>query len=90
MKEMGEATDTGLSWRVEELSGFDGLRLKSEPVARELGDHDCLVNIEATSLNFRDLMIPKVSVGRCFTHDCEHDGGSPSPLCSCNLRFYDR
>ena len=57
---MSEKTIVGLTWRVKELSGFDGLVLSSESVSHPLGDHDCLVKIEATSLNFRDLMIPKV------------------------------
>lgn len=58
---MDSGASTSLTWRVDELSGFDGLKLKSEPVPQQLGDHDCLVRIEASSLNFRDLMIPKVT-----------------------------
>ncbi|KAL9039655.1 MAG: hypothetical protein Q9180_002398 [Flavoplaca navasiana] len=56
---MSELPAEGLTWRVKELSGFDGLALNRESVPAPLGDRDCLVKIEAASLNFRDLMIPK-------------------------------
>lgn len=56
---MSDSPTTNRTWRVQELSGFDGLKLESEPVPRNTGDHDCVVKLEAASLNFRDLMIPK-------------------------------
>jgi NADPH:quinone reductase-like Zn-dependent oxidoreductase len=51
----------GTAWRVKTLTGFDGVDLDMQTPVPQLGDHDCLVKMEAASLNFRDLMIPKVS-----------------------------
>ena len=49
-------------WQVKDLtSGFDALKLEESAPIPELGERDCLVKIEATSLNYRDLVIPKVS-----------------------------
>ena len=40
-------------------NGFDELKLeKSQPIP-ELGEYDCLVQIQAVSLNYRDLIIPQ-------------------------------
>lgn len=43
--------------------GFDGLELKDAPLPK-LGDNDVLVKLEAASLNYRDLIIPLVRLGR--------------------------
>lgn len=40
--------------------GFDTLKLEKDVKLPELGDHDCLVQIQAVSLNYRDLIIPQV------------------------------
>ncbi|KAI9706794.1 MAG: hypothetical protein M1820_004765 [Bogoriella megaspora] len=45
------------AWRVVEHKGFDGLQLQDNTVGKQIGDNDCLVKIEAVSLNFRDLMV---------------------------------
>jgi NADPH:quinone reductase-like Zn-dependent oxidoreductase len=37
------------------------MRFEKEAKLPELGDHDCLVKIDAVSLNYRDLTIPKAS-----------------------------
>jgi len=51
------------AWIIEastgDTSGFGNLKfVKDHPVA-EVGENDCLVQIQAVSLNFRDLVIPK-------------------------------
>lgn len=50
---------TGLEWRVKAQTGFDGLEVQAGVPVQQIGEHDCLVKIEAVSLNFRDLMVPK-------------------------------
>ena len=54
-------TNTAATWRVEDLKGFDCLKLEKDVPVQQVGEHDCLVKIEAASLNYRDLIIPKVS-----------------------------
>ncbi|OJD28509.1 hypothetical protein ACJ73_00073 [Blastomyces percursus] len=49
-------TDT---WLVEGSNGFDSLKLHRDVTIPALGDYDCLVQIQAVSLNYRDLIIPK-------------------------------
>jgi len=48
------------AWRVKGFEGFNSLELEKDALVQPIGDHDCLVKIEAASLNYRDLMIPKV------------------------------
>jgi NADPH:quinone reductase-like Zn-dependent oxidoreductase len=57
-----QTTDTNAKqWRVVNTdSRFDGLHLEDAPVPK-LGERDVLVRIHAASLNFRDLMIARVS-----------------------------
>lgn len=45
----------------KDSSNWDTLELKKDVPLPQLGDYDVLVQIEAVSLNFRDLAIPKVS-----------------------------
>ncbi|EEU43156.1 uncharacterized protein NECHADRAFT_47041 [Fusarium vanettenii 77-13-4] len=49
------------AWSLRETdpSNFDGLELKESIPLPKLGDHDVLVEIEAVSLNYRDLAIPR-------------------------------
>jgi NADPH:quinone reductase-like Zn-dependent oxidoreductase len=47
-------------WRVKGSNGFDGLEFEQGVPIESIGEHDCLVKIEAVSLNFRDLMIAQV------------------------------
>lgn len=49
---------TTQQWRVAKATGFDGLEL-SEVNVPEVGDSQCLVKIQGTSLNYRDLVIAK-------------------------------
>lgn len=48
------------SWTVlDKEHGFDGLKFGESPIP-EVGEHDVLVKFHAASLNYRDLIIPKV------------------------------
>lgn len=53
---------TTRAWSVTGIKkdSFDSLVLKENVSLPKLGDHDVLVQIEAVSLNFRDLAIPQV------------------------------
>ncbi|KAF2164769.1 hypothetical protein M409DRAFT_67521 [Zasmidium cellare ATCC 36951] len=46
------------AWHVEGKTGFDALKLQDDPVP-EVGDKDVLVRFHGSSLNYRDLVIPK-------------------------------
>jgi NADPH:quinone reductase-like Zn-dependent oxidoreductase len=48
-------------WKVQAQTGINGLVLE-EDIAdpNGIGDHDCLIVIEASSLNYRDIMIANV------------------------------
>lgn len=47
-------------WRVKGHKGFDSLEFEQDVPLEDLGSHDCLVKIEAASVNFRDLMVAQV------------------------------
>lgn len=48
-------------WVVENMdNGFDGLAFKDASVPK-VGENEVLVKLHAASLNYRDLIIPKVS-----------------------------
>lgn len=47
-------------WTVEGKTGFDSLKYHDKADIPTLGDHDVLVNFHYASLNYRDLIIPKV------------------------------
>jgi NADPH:quinone reductase-like Zn-dependent oxidoreductase len=53
---------TCAAWKVNDFSGFDGTVFVNNVQIGDIGDHDCLIKIEAASLNFRDLMIAKVCI----------------------------
>jgi NADPH:quinone reductase-like Zn-dependent oxidoreductase len=40
-------------------NGFDELKLEKDHRVPELGERDCLVEIQAVSINYRDLIIPQ-------------------------------
>lgn len=47
-------------WTVlDKENGFDGLTFGEAPVPK-VGEHEVLVKFRAASLNYRDLIIPKV------------------------------
>ncbi|PTB41022.1 uncharacterized protein TrAFT101_006173 [Trichoderma asperellum] len=52
---------TTRAWSIDAINkdSFDSLVLKENVSLPNLGDHDVLVKIEAVSLNYRDLVIPK-------------------------------
>ncbi|KAM0280185.1 hypothetical protein ACHAO9_011339 [Fusarium lateritium] len=56
------APTTTRAWSIREINAdnFDGLELKESVPLPNLGDHDVLVKIEAVSLNYRELAIPRV------------------------------
>ena len=64
------APSTTRQWVVEGRNGFDSLKLEDKAAVPKLGDHDVLVNIHYASLNYRDLIIPKVRrfPSRCSTY----------------------
>ncbi|KAF0325867.1 hypothetical protein GQ607_006999, partial [Colletotrichum asianum] len=49
------------AWKATDIrsDNFDGLQLVEDVPVSTLGDHDVLVQIEAVSLNYRDLAIPR-------------------------------
>lgn len=53
---------TTRAWSIREIdpNSFDGLELHESVLLPKLGDYDVLVQIEAVSLNYRELAIPKV------------------------------
>lgn len=46
---------------LDQNTSFDDLKLKRDVDIPKLGDYDCLVKIDAVSLNYRDLIIANVS-----------------------------
>ena len=51
---------TTAQWVLERQGGFEDLKFHPSVPIPKLGDHDCLVKIEAVSLNYRDLVVAKV------------------------------
>ena len=54
------APSTTKQWTVTGKDGFDSLSFNEKAEIPKLGDHDVLVNFHYASLNYRDLIIPKV------------------------------
>jgi hypothetical protein len=57
------------AWKVQTQTGIDGL-LFEEDIAdsTNIGDYDCLIAIEASSLNYRDIMIANVRSAKHVIH----------------------
>jgi NADPH:quinone reductase-like Zn-dependent oxidoreductase len=57
------APKTTRAWIVTGIhrDSFAGVEQRSDMPVPVLGDHDVLVRVEAVSLNYRDLAIPRVS-----------------------------
>lgn len=52
------------AWTVEGKDGFESLKFNRKGSVPELGQHDVLVRFHYASLNYRDLIIPKVCNAR--------------------------
>ena len=59
------APSTCAQWVVEKNDGFEGLVYKDGAPIPKVGDNDVLVKIQAVSLNYRDLIIARVSHPSC-------------------------
>ena len=59
---MTMAPSTTKQWTVTGKNGFDSLSYNEKAEIPQLGDHDVLVNFHYASLNYRDLVIPKVAL----------------------------
>jgi NADPH:quinone reductase-like Zn-dependent oxidoreductase len=55
-----KTTDAWVIQGTDGSKGWDNLKLEKNRPIPELGPHDCLVQIQAVSLNYRDLTIPQV------------------------------
>ena len=52
------------AWKVQTQTGVGGLVFEEDvATSNNIGDHDCLIAIEASSLNYRDIMIANVRFG---------------------------
>ena len=49
-------------WTPQGQNGLDSLVASVGSLPKELGEHDVLVKIHAASLNFRDIVLAKVSI----------------------------
>ena len=61
---MGPTTTS--QWTIDFKSGIDGLQLNQAAPLPDLGDYDCLVKIEAVSLNYRDIAMANGSYPSSF------------------------
>jgi NADPH:quinone reductase-like Zn-dependent oxidoreductase len=57
-----EAPRTTSQWSVVGQNGIQDLLYQEAVPIPRIGDHDCLVKIEAVSLNYRDVAIINVSL----------------------------
>ena len=55
-----KTTDAWVIQSASSNNGWENLKLEKDQPIPELGEHDCLVQIQAVSLNYRDLIIPQV------------------------------
>ena len=54
------APTTTKQWTVQGQNGFDSLQFNEKAEVPKLGENEVLVHFYAASLNYRDLIIPKV------------------------------
>ena len=58
------------AWKIQAQTGINGLVFEEDIAnSSEIGDHDCLIAIEASSLNYRDIMIVNVSFAEQPVHN---------------------
>ena len=54
-------------WRVQTQIGINNLMFEEDTaIPEDVGDHDCLIAVQASSLNFRDIMIANVRLVALF------------------------
>lgn len=58
------APTSNKTWIVEGKDGFESLKFNEKGSVPEIGEHDVLVRFHYASLNYRDLIIPKVCNAR--------------------------
>lgn len=60
---MSTTTEEGryLTWTLPESSGIDSLTLQTDAPTKSLGDDEVAVELHAASLNYRELVVVKVS-----------------------------
>lgn len=64
---MAMKTSISTAWKVQAQTGINDLVFEEDTaVSEDIGDHGCLVTIEASSLNYRDIMIANVSFAAHF------------------------
>jgi hypothetical protein len=57
------------AWKVQTQTGINGLVFEENiPSFNQIGDHDCLIAVEASSLNYRDIMISNVGFSEYPIH----------------------
>jgi NADPH:quinone reductase-like Zn-dependent oxidoreductase len=57
------------AWKVQTQTGSNGLVFDEDiPNSNYVGDHDCLIAIKASSLNYRDIMIANVRFAKHRIH----------------------
>ena len=76
---------TTKQWLIDGKNGFDSLKLVEKAEIPPLGDLDVLVQVHYASLNYRDLIIPKVRRER--ERDRETDISIP-PCLLCYASFF--
>ena len=54
------APTTTAQWVVSSKDGFDKMKLEKDVKIPQLGEHEVLLEVDAVSLNYRDLIIPQV------------------------------
>lgn len=52
-------------WTLEAQNGIESLKFSRVPINTLLGQHEVLVELRAASLNYRDIVIAKVSYCPC-------------------------
>lgn len=58
------------AWKVQTQTGINGLVFEENIAnSNEIGDHDCLIAIEASSFNYRDIMIANVGFAEHSIHN---------------------
>ncbi len=54
------APSTTAQWVISSKDGFDKMTLEKDVKIPQLSEHEVLLEVDAVSLNYRDLIIPQV------------------------------